>query len=188
MREPRATKFYEIYNISDGYSYIGVTDYSVAGRIFDHFSKWVDHYNHYNHKTGDPEGINLFEWEWLRETLYGRGPFYTKVPKLAAAIQLYGFESFKVKLLARGVMGRRERYSIENDLIFDRKLSYNVVSNSYTSTNTEYINLAKNYSNSGWVTYDTIGVDMFDPSGMHLKDVEQEITDRYYAYEDSLVM
>ena len=177
-----AYSFYQIINNADKHSYIGVTSKDPVVRIADHMLRY---YRSYNVSNLDKE-ISFSEYEHIRNTLYGEGPWKTGLNRMAAAIRLYGWESFSVRLIARGNFSTKEAYAIENQMIENNDNLYNVVLNTYV-VDEETANREKCWERSFYYEFNKNStVDMFSLDNMTGDEACQKLSDTWDNYEESL--
>ena len=173
--------FYQIINNADNHSYLGVTSYAPVNRIIDHMSKYYQTYDIDNLN----KEISFNEYSHIKNTLYGEGPWVTGLNRMAAAIRLYGWESFSVRLIARGIFSKKEAYAIENQMIESNDNLYNVHLNSYV-VDEKTANREKCWKRSCYVEFKNSKVDMFSLDNMSYREAEKKLSDTWWNYENSL--
>lgn len=192
--------FYKIKNNKDGYSYIGIAQTDkfyngVKDRIVYHVGRYFDflyslktNYRYYNpfRESGLKSFYGTLE-ELFDETLYGKGPFETKLSCMAASIAKYGWQNFTVELLATGYMRKPVAYAIENHLIeLEYPNSYNQVFNNRTAEENEVKLMQQDWNRSQFMTYKDVEMKGFDLSGMSWNDVIDKICDDWDTLLDNI--
>ena len=172
--------FYKIKNHADGYCYIGIADTDDeyhSGGVADRIRTHVGRYWHFlMSRKYDPFRKNGTLDELFDETLYGKGPFETKLSCMAAAIAKYGWQNFTVELLARGFMTKPVAHAIENNLMeLEHPKSYNQVDNHKPASESEVRLMQEDWNTSQFTVYKDVVMEGFDLSNQSYNDVMEKI-------------
>lgn len=172
--------FYKIKNHADGHCYIGIAntdDKYHSGGVADRIRYHVGRYWHFlMSRSYDPFRKNGTLDELFDETLYGKGPFETRLSCMAAAIAKYGWQNFTVELLARGFMTKPVAHSIEDYLIkLKSPNSYNQILNHSPVEGNEVRLMQEDWNTSQFTVYKDVVMEGFDLSNQSYNDVMEKI-------------
>ena len=136
---------YRIHNTIDDYSYVGCTTQDiVTNRLYDHLKK--GYLNAFSRKD-DYLKTEYQKSNW-RETIYGKGPMYTKRNKLESALKLYGYHNFYVELICQVRSGKYKYDPIENYFIYKfSDKTYNCLYSPVKETEVDKSTIVMHYKN-----------------------------------------
>ena len=183
--------FYKIKNHADGYCYIGIADTDDeyhSGGVADRIRTHVGRYWHFlMSRKYDPFRKNGTLDELFDETLYGKGPFETKLSCMAAAIAKYGWQNFTVELLARGFMTKPVAHAIENNLMeLEHPKSYNQVDNHKPASESEVRLMQEDWNTSQFTLYKGVEMKGFDLSGYSWVAIREKLYTNWETLEDNI--
>jgi hypothetical protein len=182
--------FYKIKNHADGYSYIGIAQKDdeyyagVSARIVYHVGRYWDFLMS---RSYDPYRKDGTLNELFDETLYGKGPFATRLSCMAAAIAKYGWQNFTVELLARGYMTKPVAHAIENNLMeLEQPKSYNQVDNHRPASESEVRLMQEDWTTSQFTLYKGVEMKGFDLSGHSWAAIREKLYTNWETLEDNI--